>query len=157
MNPLMEFKDYLPLATAMLRRFEGLRLKPYRDPGGVWTLGYGHKMAETDWNTTHTSITRIEAEELLYHDIQLRVGYVDQRVKRELTEAQRSALVVFVFNIGRTAFRNSTLLKCVNAGQDGLVPREMLRWVWDNGRVLPGLVTRRLAVADLYWRGRLPT
>ncbi len=157
MNPLLEFKHSLPQTAALIRRFEGLRLKPYLDPGGVWTVGYGHKMAETDWNSTHTSITRLEAESLLHRDIQLRAGYVDQRVKRELTPAQRSALVVFVFNIGRTAFRNSTLLKCVNAGEDGLVPREMLRWVWDNGRILPGLVTRRLVIADLYWRGRVPT
>ena len=114
-------------------------------------------MEQTNWNATHTSITRLEAEELLYHDLNRAVAHVDYRTERELTEPQRSALASFVFNVGGRAFGDSTLLKHLNAGEDGLVPRELMRWVWDNGRVLPGLVTRRLAEADLYWRGRLPT
>jgi lysozyme len=27
---------------AMIKSFEGLRLDAYRDPVGIWTIGYGH-------------------------------------------------------------------------------------------------------------------
>lgn len=157
MNPLLTFKLELSQAATLIRQFEALRLKPYRDPVGVWTVGYGHRMEAVDWNTTHTTITRGEADGLLVMDMRISVGHVDRLTKRALTPSQRSALTSFVFNIGGRAFENSTLLTHLNAGEDGLVPREMLRWVWGGGKVLRGLVTRRLVEADLYWRGRLPT
>ena len=31
-----------PKGIALIKEFEGLRLKAYKCPGGVWTIGYGH-------------------------------------------------------------------------------------------------------------------
>lgn len=137
-------------AARLIRRSEGLRLKPYRDPGGVWTIGYGHKLGS---QTSFNHITKIEAERLLANDMQIAARYVDKLVKRPLTDAQRCALVDFVFNLGGGAFKRSTLLKRLNKRQDGLVPAQLLRWVRGGGMVLPGLVTRRLAEAKLFWKG----
>lgn len=44
----------------------------------------------------------------------------------------------------------STLRKYVKAGRDDEADREFGRWVHAGGRVLPGLVRRRKAEAELY-------
>ena len=149
----------LTQAATLIRRSEGLRLKPYRDAAGHWTVGYGHKMTNAWAAAPHglrqweQKITKVKAEELLAVDMLIAAGHVDRLVKRHLSDGQRCALVSFVFNLGGGAFKRSTLLRRLNERHDGLVPTELLRWVRGGGIVLAGLVTRRLAEAQLFWRG----
>jgi lysozyme len=61
-------------------------------------------------------------------------------------------LVSLVYNIGISAFRNSTLLRKVNANpNDSTIRAEFLKWVNSGGKELPGLVKRRKEEADYYF------
>lgn len=72
---------------------------------------------------------------------------VDQSVKHLLTDNQFGALVSFAFNAGVSAFRSSTLLRLLNAGDYTSVPNQLKRWNKGtvNGKkvVLKGLTNRR--------------
>lgn len=137
----------------LIKQFEGLRLKSYRCPAGVWTIGYGH--------TSTTGVPEVregmrisgqEAETILKRDLAQFEGAVTSMVKIRLSENQFDTLVSFAFNCGIAALRRSTLLKRVNAGAFDAVPAELLKWTRADGQELPGLVRRRRAEAAL-WRG----
>ena len=49
----------------------------------------------------------------------------------------------FVYNVGATNFRNSTLLRVVNAREFDRVPAQLMRWIMAGGKEAPGLVNRR--------------
>lgn len=125
---------------------EGLRLTVYQDTGGVWTVGYGHVVRATDGLYPYTNkktITEAEANAFFAADTATATNAVAQYVRVPLTESQRSALISLAFNIGATAFRDSTLVRKLNAGDIVGAADEFLRWVYDNGIRVAGLVNRR--------------
>ena len=136
----------------LVKGFEGCKLQSYRCPAGVWTIGYGH----TKEIKANQTITQEQAEELLRKDLEECSGFVDQLVKVPLTDNQFSALVSFVFNVGRGNLLSSTLLSKLNAGDYDSAPKELARWNKatdpNNGtkKILPGLVRRRAAEAELW-------
>ena len=75
---------------------------------------------------------------------------INGRVTVPLTQPQFDALVSFVFNVGAGAFRKSTLLKKLNAGDYAEATAEFPRWVKGGGKTLPGLVVRRAAEMLLF-------
>lgn len=131
---------------ALIKESEGLRLEPYLDTGNVWTCGYGHTRGVTE----HTHCTPEIAEAWLEADLQHAEEAVSHLVKVKLTDNQFAALVCFVFNVGESAFGKSTLLKKLNEGGYSLVPACLKSWVFDNGKVIKGLVSRRNAEATLW-------
>ena len=133
----------------LIRRFEGLRLRAYRCPAGVWTIGYGHSGPDVAEGLT---IDRAKAEALLRADL-LRFEEGVARSAAPCTQGQFDALVSFAFNLGLGALRSSTLLKLHRIGQHKLAAAEFGRWVHAGGRALPGLATRRAAEAQLYREG----
>jgi hypothetical protein len=71
-------------------------------------------------------------------------------VKVPLTQNQFDALVSLVYNIGQTAFSNSTLLKKLNAKDYQGAADQFLRWNKGGGKVMKGLVRRREAERALF-------
>jgi lysozyme len=137
----------------LIRQFEGLRLRAYRCPAGIWTIGYGHTTAAGPPEVREgMRISREEAEAILKRDLAQFENVVSSMVKVPLTENQFDTLVSFAFNCGVTALRRSTLLKRVNSGTFEAVPAELMKWTKADGKELPGLVRRRRAEAAL-WRG----
>jgi len=137
----------------LLKDFEGLKLRAYLDPVGIWTVGYGHTSAAGPPAVTPgLVITQGEAEEILKRDMAQYEDGVRKHVKATLTQGQFDALVDFAYNAGVGALAKSTLLKRVNAGKFDEVPAEFMKWTKGGGRELPGLVRRRRAEAKL-WRG----
>lgn len=137
----------------LIMQFEGLRLRAYRCPAGVWTIGYGHTGgagAPEVWDGLRISAQ--EAEAILKKDLAGFETAVAGMVKMELTQAQFDVLVSFAYNCGVGALKASTLLRRVNAGAFDAVPGELMKWTKAKGRELPGLVRRRRAEAAL-WRG----
>ena len=128
---------------------EGLRLKAYLDTGGVWTIGYGHTGPEVVKGLT---ITMEQAEALLTEDLRTAEDHVNSAVKVKLTQNQFDALVSFVYNIGGGAFKESTLLRLLNAGDYEGAANQLPRWVKDNGRLIDGLVNRRREERELFLR-----
>jgi lysozyme len=131
---------------AHIRRFEGLRLRAYKDPAGVWTIGYGHTGPEVH---DGQRISEEEAEALLRADVE-RIEAGVARVAGEARQQQIDALVSFAFNVGLTALRVSTLIRKHRAGDHEGAAREFGRWVYAGGRRLEGLRRRRAAEAALY-------
>lgn len=148
-------KQMSELGLALIKQFEGLRLKAYQDSAGVWTIGYGH----TSTARPNMVITEHKAHQLLAQDVWRFERCVNELVQAPLTQNQFDALVSFAFNIGCGALGRSTLLrKLNNAGTSREeVASEFHRWVYAGGRRLRGLERRREAEAELFLTGADPT
>jgi len=131
---------------ALIKKFEGFEAHAYRCPAGVWTIGYGHTKdvkAGDEWSQNH-------AEHMLEVELEEFCKYINDMVKVSLEQFQFDALVAWVYNLGPTNLRESTLLKVVNEGDLEDVPHQIKRWNKAGGRVLQGLVRRREAEALLF-------
>lgn len=133
----------------LIKRFEGYEEKAYRCPAGVLTIGYGHTGGVYEGQVC----TREQAERWLREDLRSAENAVNAlEPARPLRQCEFDALVSFVYNLGQGNFRDSTLRRKVLANPDNPTIRdEFRRWVYADGRMLPGLVARREAEADLYF------
>ena len=137
MNPPM---TYSKAGIQLTERFEGCRLAAYPDTGGVWTIGYGHTHGVIEGMTC----TLEQAQIWLERDIQAAADAVNSLVQISLKQPEFDALVDFVFNLGAGAFARSTMLKDINAGKFAAAALQFPLWDHDAGRVLAGLLHRRL-------------
>lgn len=138
-----------PEGVALVKHFEGLRLKAYPDPGTggePWTIGYGH----TGGVKPGDEITTEMAELMLLRDLRKFEDGVTSAVRVAITPSQFSACVSFSYNVGLGNFGSSTLLKMINAGNADAAADQFLRWNRAAGKVLPGLTARREAERRLY-------
>jgi lysozyme len=137
----------------IIRKFEGLKLRAYLCPAGVWTIGYGSTFFENGSKVQEgDKITLDRADRLLFFVVTKFENEVKKIVKSEINENQLGALTSFAFNVGAGNLAKSTLLKKVNANpNDATIRDEFMRWTKAGGKVLNGLVTRRKAEADLYF------
>jgi lysozyme len=135
----------------LIRRFEGLRLRPYLCPAGVPTIGYGHTGPEVTMRSP--PISRSLAEAWLEEDA-ARACAMAIRISPALAidRARLAAIADFVYNLGSGRYKASTLRRRVDAGDWDDAAEQLGRWVWGGGRKLPGLVTRRAAEAVLLAR-----
>ena len=133
-------------AVTIIKEFEGCKLKAYKCPADVWTIGYGH----TDGVKEGDEITQQEADRLLAADVDLFTSGVQRLVTSDINRNQLGALVSFAFNLGLGNLRHSTLLKLVNAGDFVGAANQFPRWNKAGGKVLPGLVRRREAEKKLF-------
>jgi lysozyme len=109
---------------------EGNILTAYHDTVGVITIGVGHTSAAgPPIVTPGMKITAEQSDEILSRDLVSVENDVNSAVKVPLTQNQFDALVSFVFNIGGTAFRNSTLLRKLNAKDYAGAADQFLVWV----------------------------
>lgn len=132
----------------LIRRFEGLRLKAYLCPAGVWTIGYGHTGKEVHKDTK--PISEAVAEGMLLQDAAVFMsGACAQSPVLWFDENKRAAITDFCFNLGMTRYKASTLKCKVNAGDWEGAQEELQKWVWGGGKKLPGLILRRQAEAAL--------
>ena len=133
----------------LIKRYEGLRLLAYLCPAGVPTIGYGH----TSTAEMGQKITAEQADALLIRDLAGAESDVT-RLAGPLKQTQFDALVSFVFNLGASNLKSSTLLKCVKLSDKAGAVREFGRWVFATvaGKTtrLEGLVKRRAEEALLY-------
>lgn len=133
----------------LLKHFEGLSLAAYRDPVGVWTVGYGHTATARPGMT----VTEAEAEALLIEDLGQAGRAVRRLVTVPLVDHEYSALTSFTFNLGAGNLAASTLLARLNRGDRAGAADEFPKWRLARGRVLPGLVRRRAAERHLFLTG----
>lgn len=101
----MKFSDK---GIELLKREEKFEWKPYKDRAGHLTIGYGHKLKKGEFFTT---ITEEEAHQLLTQDVEPIVKFINVHVKTLIGQNQFDALVMFIYNIGSTAFLNSTVFE----------------------------------------------
>ena len=145
----------------LLKKFEGCKLKAYRCPAGVCTIGYGHTAAAgLPTVIDNMTITQAQADEILKRDLVKYETAVRDMVHVDLTQNQFDVLVDFAYNAGVGALEKSTLLKKVNAAQFSDVPTELMKWTkgkipGKGMQVLPGLLRRRQA-ESAWWTADLP-
>ena len=136
-------------AIDLAKRFEGFHRVPRADPGrahpyvcpaGYWTIGYGHLC-----DPKHPPITEAEAEGFLAADLKTALNATLRYCPVLATEPEGrlAAIVDFTFNLGAGRLQTSTLRRRVNQRDWPGAGRELLRWIYGGGRVLPGLRARR--------------
>ena len=131
---------------ALIKKFEGIELQAYQDSVGVWTIGYGHTKGVKEGD----NISLKQAEAMLEEELVEYEGYINDMVKVRLDQNQFDALVAWVYNLGPSNLKSSTMLKVLNEEEWEEVPRQMKRWNKAGGEVLRGLVRRREAEAMLF-------
>lgn len=161
-----------------LKELEGFRTKAYKDSGGRWTIGYGHtgSMAAIgiDRNVQEgDEITEEQARILAMNGnggINKVVETIQSTVNVRLKQNEFDALVLIVYNIGISAWKNkSTLLGKVNQltpdiiyNKDGLskmmdsIKASFTVWNTVNNVQNAGLTTRRNKEFELFKNGKYP-
>lgn len=143
-------------AIALAKRFEGFhrvpkfeperRAHPYICPAGYWTIGYGHLCSPT-----HSPISEMEGETYLASDLQTALAATLRYCPLLSTEpvGRLAAIVDFTFNLGAGRLQTSTLRRRINQRDWHSAAKEIRRWIYGAGKVLPGLVARREAEVAL--------
>lgn len=139
----------------LIKKFEGLRLNAYLDSAGIPTIGFGSTYVDGVRVKLGMTITEEKALELLEEHIDREViPYIINLVKVPLKQNQIDALCSLIYNIGGAAFKSSTLLKKINETSISSNFNDIeIAWkMWNKagGKILQGLVNRRLAEINLY-------
>lgn len=114
---------------AKITQREGNKLKAYTDTVGVLTIGVGHTSAAGAPKVTKgMTITAAESDAILSRDLALFEKAVNDAVKVPVTQTQFDALVSLAFNIGTGAFKKSTLVKRLNAGDVAGAGAAFMMW-----------------------------
>ena len=144
-------------AENLIKFYEGLRLKAYLDPVNKYTIGWGNIFNYTKNRPVQKGDVITKQEAQLFFDIHMQgiIAGLKKLLKVNINENQFNALLSWVYNFNLQKLATSTLLKLLNRGASKeLVANEFIKW--NKGRVkgklvvLPGLVTRRRAEADLF-------
>lgn len=135
----------------LIKKYEGLSLKPYLCPAQVPTIGYGNTTYAdgTPVKMTDKAITAKQADTLLQ-------DYVNKNIlpkikDLDLTEGQQAAVVSLIYNIGWSAFSKSKCYKAIKENDLGTVFNEW-DWIIANGKVLKGLIKRRAEEKHLFFK-----
>ncbi len=131
----------------LITPFEPCHLEAYKDPAGVWTIGYGHT---TNVVPGMKLSGEAEARALLREDIVKYGNQVQNAVNTgyisfEMNQNRFDALTAFTFNCG-----NGNLQNLVRGRTADVVAQKILTFCKGGGKVLPVLVQRRQAEQALF-------
>lgn len=132
----------------LVKTYEGCKLKAYLCPAGILTIGWGRTTNVKKGDTC----TQAQADAWLVAEYDSFEKQVRALVKVSLTANQLGALTCFAYNVGVGAFKSSTLLKLLNAGNYQGAAEQFARWNKAGGVTMAGLTKRRAAEADLFKR-----
>lgn len=121
--------------------WEGKENNAYKDIVGVVTICYGqtHNVQMGEYRSDE------ECEEDLAEDLDKYHSAMMKHVKVPLSDYEQIAYTSFIWNLGETNWRKSTLLKKLNSGDHAGACAELLRWDKAGGKVVKGLTNRRQA------------
>lgn len=129
----------------LIKQFEGCRLKAYKCPAGVWTIGYGHTVGVTAGQT----ITQADADKLLVKDMEKYEAKVNKYYEKyRWNQNEFDALVSFAYNLG-----SIDQLTAGGTRSRTTIANKMLEYNKAAGKVLSGLTRRRKAEQELFLRG----
>ena len=135
----------------LIKEFEGCRLTAYKDPVGVWTIGYG--TTDSDYSITGThirqglTISQKTADSWLKSSLDKKYGPKVNKYdsKYKWTQNEFDALISFAYNIG-----SIDQLTGNGSRSKKTIAEKMLLYVKAGGRTLQGLVRRRKAEHALF-------
>lgn len=149
--------DALSIATGLIQSQEGFRAKAYTDETGNLTIGYGHKIVESDPYDASSEITNSQALDLLSSDVSIFLNCVESAISQPMTAQQEGAMISLCYNIGCDNFSNSTLVSLFNSGDAAGAANEFLKW--NKGHVsgiltvIAGLTARRSVEQSVFLAG----
>lgn len=132
---------------SIIKSFEGLRLTAYTDPVGIWTIGFGSTGNDITENTTWTK-EQVDAE-LFIRATQALNDAVRLSPSLAPYPYRQVAIADFIYNLGLSAYKKSTLKKYIDKEQWQHAKMEILKWNHAGGKVLPGLTRRRAKESTL--------
>ena len=140
----------------LIQRFEGYEDKAYQDSAGIWTIGWGtirypngKPIQEND------TCNVLAAENWLINDLIDSVKVIND-LGLNLTQNQFDAVCSFIYNVGKGAFKSSTLLKKIQADPNDPTITDAFM-MFDKAKIngvlteVAGLKTRRQAESDYYF------
>ena len=140
-----------PSGIDLIRNFESLRLNAYDDGVGVWTIGYGTTKYPNGIRVKKGDVCTLDqAKAYMQHDLKKFERTVNSTVKVPVNQNQFDALVSLAYNIGPTAFEESTLVKRLNEKNYKAAAEQFGLWVNARGKRMQGLVNRRAAESTLF-------
>lgn len=121
--------------------FEGIHAEPYDDGTGVLTIGIGHTGNDFDENSfwDDDKIREVWERDVLTAERLANSWLAGAEVPQELFDA----LVDLAFNTGT---KPRTLMAYIREGNFDYAIHELPRWVYAGGKVMLGLVKRRMAM-----------
>jgi lysozyme len=156
----------------LMHRFEGCRNRPYLCPAHIWTVGYGEVLYQEQ---IRLPVVRTEGyngmirKEMPLKPEDNRVWSkeeINQLFDRSIERFERGvlrlvpgvvgrqgafdALVSFAFNAGLGNLQRSTIRMKANRGDWEGAAEAFMAWTKGGGKVLPGLVKRRVAERELF-------
>ena len=151
-------------ALKMISHHEGIRLKPYRCPARLWTVGVGHVIDPNHvrvpfdersyleipdgWNRI---LTMEEVDVILAQDLKrFERGVLRYCPSAGTKQSWMDALVSFSFNVGLGTLQRSTLRQKHNRGDYDGAADEFLKYSLAAGKVLKGLLNRRKDERAMY-------
>ena len=142
------------IAIALIKRFEGCRLKPYLCPAGIATIGYGSTRYPNGRRVTMQDepISEEKAEVFLYY-IVTRIAYSIFKLCPILLiedRGKQASIIDFVYNLGTGNLKASTLRRRINEGNWDEAAHELRKWIYGGGRRLRGLIIRRNVEARFF-------
>ncbi len=145
--------DPVEVAILLVRHFEGFSAKPYPCPAGIPTIGYGFTRYSTGRRVklSDPPMHQSDAEAYLHNQLTTIAHAIKPMAPIFATRPEAlAASIDFAFNLGIATFKSSTLLKRLKAEDWEGVEHEIHRWVKSKGQIIPGLVRRREAEANLF-------
>ena len=142
------------LGIETMHHFEGCKLTAYQCPAKVWTIGWGNTFYPDKTPVKQGDVITQEQANALFETVMNNFALgVKKCLTKEVNENQFSALVCFAYNVGIGSLQKSTLLKKININpNDETIAGEFGKWTKAGGKVLLGLVRRRKAESDLYFK-----
>ena len=142
------------LGIDTMHHFEGCKLTAYQCPAKVWTIGWGNTFYPDKKPVKQGDVITQEQANALFETVMNNFALgVKKCLTKEVNENQFSALVCFAYNVGIGSLQKSTLLKKININpNDETIAGEFAKWTKAGGKVLLGLVRRRKAESDLYFK-----
>ena len=156
----------------LMHRYEGCRNKPYLCPAHIWTIGYGHVLYQDQIKLPmvrkegYTGMIRSEyplkaednrvwTKEEINELFRVDVENFERGVLRLVPgcvgrQGAFDALVSISFNFGLGNLQRSTIRMKANRGDWEGAAEAFMAWTKGGGKVLPGLVKRRVAEKALF-------
>lgn len=137
----------------LIQSFEGLRLAAYLDSANIPTIGFGTIRYPNGTKVKMGDVcTEADADDYFRHDLTRFELDVDAMTADTVAQRQFDALTSFAYNLGTTAYRDSTLRNRVNLmPNDPAIRAEFMKWYKAGGKPVLGLWRRRHKEADTYY------
>jgi len=134
----------------MIKRFESVRLFPYKCSARVWTIGYGHRITKKQViQYAFTGIT-LEQADKWFHEDMLEARDESRKIYPDVRCYQEWACTSLIFNCGSGKLKGTKLDRYIKEERYHKVAHQLKKWIKVNGKDSRGLLKRRILEGRLW-------